>query len=336
MANLQRSPQPQKPKFSIAIQQKKWQDLINNTLGDPERSRRFISAITSAVSANPALQDCDAGTILSGALLGESLNLSPSPTLGWYYLIPFEQKVKTPDGKTKWLLDENGNHLTDSKGRWLAETVKKAVFVLGYKGYLQLAIRSGYYSRINVMEVKEGELVNYDPFEDEIVFKPISDYEKREEAPTVGYYAMFKYSNGFKKVLYWSKEKMLAHADKYSPAFSKEAYKALMNGEIPDKEMYKYSSFWYQNFDEMAKKTMLRQLISRWGIMSIEMQKAFEADDYAVTADENYNLIPIPPANGTIPPANDAETINDMVHTPVTDAVDIPIDDDDGDLFDDD
>lgn len=331
MANLQRSPQPQKPKFSVAIQQKKWQDLVNNTLGDPERSRRFISAITSAVSANPALQDCDAGTILSGALLGESLNLSPSPQLGQYYLIPFEQKLKDANGKTKWLLDDNGNHLTDKNGKWLAETEKRAVFVLGYKGYLQLAMRSGYYSRINVMEVKKGELVNYDPFEDEITFKPIQDFERREASPTVGYFAMFRYNNGFKKVLYWSKEKMLSHASTYSPAFSKEAYEAIERGEIADKDMWQYSSFWYKNFDEMAKKTMLRQLISRWGIMSIEMQKAFESDDYAVTADENDNLIPLPTQ-----PVNDAGTINDMVRTPVTDAVDIPIDDD-GDIpFDDD
>lgn len=331
MASLQRSPQPQKPKFSVAIQQKKWQDLVNNTLGDPERSRRFISAITSAVSANPALQDCDAGTILSGALLGESLNLSPSPQLGQYYLVPFEQKIKDANGKTKWLLDANGNHITDDRGKWVAETEKRAVFVLGYKGYIQLAMRSGYYSRINVMEVKEGELVSYDPFDDEITFKPIQDFEAREAAPTVGYYAMFRYNNGFKKVLYWSKEKMLSHADTYSPAFSKEAYKAIERGEIPDNEMWKYSSFWYKNFDEMAKKTMLRQLISRWGIMSIEMQKAFEADDYAVTSDEHDNLIPLPAQ-----PVNDARAIKDMLSAPVMDAVDIPIEDDgDGDLFDD-
>lgn len=331
MANLQRPPRPQRPKFSIVIHQENWQNLINNTLGDPERSKRFVSDITTYVSVNPALQDCDAGTILSGALLGETLNLSPTPQLGQYYLIPFDQKIKDENGKTVWQRDEKGNIVKDKNGKYLAVTEKRAVFVLGYKGYLQLAMRSGYYSRINVLEVKKGELVNYDPFEDEITFKPIQDYEAREAAPTVGYYAMFRYNNGFKKVLYWSKEKMLSHADTYSPAFSKEAYKALMNGEIPDKDMWKYSSFWYKNFDEMAKKTMLRQLISRWGIMSIEMQKAFVADDYAVTADDNGNLMPIP-----IQPVNDAKTINDMVNTPAMGAVDIPIEDDDGDLFDDD
>ena len=80
----------QKPKFSIAITTKGYKDLINNTLGDPERAKRFVASITSAVAVNPALQDCDAGTILAGALLGESLNLSPSPQLGQYYLVLYD------------------------------------------------------------------------------------------------------------------------------------------------------------------------------------------------------------------------------------------------------
>jgi len=110
----------QKPKFSAVISTAGYQRLINNTLGDPERSRRFVAAITSAVAVNPALQECEPGTILAGALLGESLNLSPSPQLGQYYLVPFEQKLKGPDGKTAWVLDENGKHVLDSKGKWMA------------------------------------------------------------------------------------------------------------------------------------------------------------------------------------------------------------------------
>ena len=99
----------QKPKFSIAITTDKYQKLIHNTLGDPNRAKRFIASISSAVATNPALQECDAGTILSGALLGESLNLSPSPQLGQYYLVPFDCRLKGPDGKTLWAKDENGN-----------------------------------------------------------------------------------------------------------------------------------------------------------------------------------------------------------------------------------
>ena len=104
-----------KPKFSVAIQTPMYQKLVNDTLGDPERARRFVAAISSAVAVNPALQACDAGTVLTAALLGESLNLSPSPQLGQYYLVPYNDKRRGPI----------------------------AQFQLGYKGYIQLAIRSG-------------------------------------------------------------------------------------------------------------------------------------------------------------------------------------------------
>ena len=121
------------PKFSVAIQSDAYKKLINQTLGDKDKAQRFIASISSAVAVNPTLQECQAGTILSGALLGESLNLSPSPQLGFYYLVPFNDTKKG---------------------------YKVAQFQLGYKGYIQLAIRSGYYKKLNVMAIKKGELVN--------------------------------------------------------------------------------------------------------------------------------------------------------------------------------
>ena len=265
---------PQKPKFSVAISTDKYRKLINNTLGDPNRARRFVAAISSAVAVNPALQECEAGSILSGALLGESLNLSPSPQLGQYYLVPFKSKAKK-----------------DREGRIISPECTKAQFVLGYKGYIQLAIRSGQYTKINVIEVKEGELVHFDPITEDVDLKLIDDYEAREKAQTVGYCATFQYLNGFRKTIYWSKEKMLSHADKFSPAFSKESYHKIQNGQISDKDMWKYSSFWYKNFDDMAKKTMLRQLISRWGVMSIEMITAFESDNKEIETTSNGDFV---------------------------------------------
>ena len=253
-------------KFSVAITTEKYQALIRNTLGDPERAKRFIATITSAVAVNPVLQECDSGSILAGALLGESLNLSPSPQLGQFYLVPFDVSVKGTDGKV--LRDENNQVIK----------VKKASFVLGYKGYIQLALRSGYYKHLNVIEVKENEFIKYNPFTEELDCAWITDFEERESAKTIGYAAMFEYLNGYRKVLYWTYEAMLSHADKYSPAFSKDAYKKIQSGEIPDKDMWKYSSFWYKSFDDMAKKTMLRQLIGKWGVMSTELQTAFDRD----------------------------------------------------------
>lgn len=249
----------QKKRFSVAITTPTYQNTIKNALQDPNRVRRFISSITSAVSVNPSLQDCEAETILAGALLGESLNLSPSPQLGQYYLVPFNAKSK----------NENGESVI----------IKKAQFILGYKGYIQLAIRSGQYKKINVIELKEGELESFDPLNEEIKCCLIKDYDIRESVDTEGYYAMFEYINGFVKAMYWSKEKMEKYADKNSPAFSLSIYKKIQAGEIPEKEMWKYSSYWYKNFDDMAKKTMLRQLISKWGVMSIELQNAIENDN---------------------------------------------------------
>lgn len=237
-----------KPKFSVAIQSDMYKNLINQTLGDKDRATRFIASISSAVATNQSLQECDAGTILSGALLGESLNLSPSPQLGQYYLVPFN----------------------DSKKGY-----KVAQFQLGYKGYIQLAIRSGQYKKLNVLAIKKGELVQYDPLNEEIEVNLIEDEEERENAETIGYYAMFEYTNGFRKSLYWSKSRMEKHALKYSKGYA----------------AHKGYTFWEKDFDGMAYKTMLRQLISKWGIMSIDMQQAVEKDMATINTDGTYEYV---------------------------------------------
>lgn len=288
------APARQQPRFSVAVTTKGYQNLINNTLGDPERAKRFIASITSAVAVNPLLQDCDAGTILAGALLGESLNLSPSPQLGQYYLIPFECKVKGPDGKPIYLTDENGQKRKDERGRWIALTEKKATFVLGYKGYIQLALRSGSYADLDVMEIKEGEYLGKDKTTGKPCFSFVEDDDAREALPVIGYMAYFEYLNGFRKVMFWTKKKMMGHADQYSPAFSAAAYQKLMNGEIAEQDMWRYSSYWYKDFDSMAKKTMLRQLISKGGVMSIEMQTALDRDASMQELGSNNEIVTTP------------------------------------------
>lgn len=265
-----------KKKFSVAVQEDTYKKLINTTLGDPKQAAKFIAAVSSAVAVNPLLQDCEAGSILSTALLGETLQLSPSPQLGQYYMVPFDCAEKGPDGKTLYQKDANGNILTDKNGRWLAVTVKKAQFVLGYRGFLQLAIRSGYYKKINVLPLKEGELVSFDPLFEE--YRINVNQGDRDSMPTTGYIALFEYTNGFRKTIYWTREKMLHHASTYSKAFNAEMYGPFIRGEIPKKDLWQYSSLWYKDFDSMAMKTMLRQLISKWGIMSVELQTAYEKD----------------------------------------------------------
>ena len=169
------------------------------------------------------------------------------------------------------------------------------------------------------MEIKEGEFVSYNPFDEDIVLNPIQDVDEREKTPTIGYYAMFEYTNGFKKVIYWSKAQMLAHADRYSPAFNKASYEKLLNGEIPDRDLWKYSSFWYKDFDGMAKKTMLRQLISKWGVMSTDMVQALDTDNNVVKIDrgnfstelpEGENPFDIPEAPDAEPETDEPEEVN--------------------------
>lgn len=216
-------------------------DQINRVVGGQD-GQRFISSIISATQTNPQLKECSNTSILNAALLGEALKLSPSPQLGQFYMVPFDNKKAG---------------------------VKEAQFILGYKGYIQLAIRSGQYKKLNVVAIKEGELVRYDPLEEEITVNLIQDELIREQTPTTGYYAMFEYTNGFRKTLYWSKQKMEAHALRYSRGYqAKKGY-----------------TFWEKDFDGMAMKTMLRQLISKWGIMSVDMQKAYEADMSVIRED---------------------------------------------------
>lgn len=217
---------------------------INSVIGG-KNGDRFISSIVSAVNTNKELQSCTNQSILSAALLGNSLGLSPSPQLGQYYMVPFNDKAKG----------------------------KVAQFQLGYKGYLQLAMRSGQYKKLNVLAIKNGELVRYDPLNEEIEVNLIEDDTVRENTETIGYYAMFEYTNGFKKTLYWSKKKMEEHALKYSQAYA------------ADKRKGTAWTFWAKDFDSMAYKTMLRQLISKWGIMSIDMMTAFDKDMAVINQD---------------------------------------------------
>lgn len=253
---------------------------IDQALGKDNR-QRFITGVISAVNTNETLKECTNQSILSGALLGESLKLSPSPQLGHYYLVPFNDKEKG----------------------------KVAQFQLGYKGYIQLAIRSGQYKKINVLAIKEGELEYFDPLNEDIkVNLMIDKWDEREAAPTIGYYAMFELVNGFRKAIYWSKAQMLSHADEFSPSFSKDAttvktkygekkkvsYADYLAGNYDPRDSWMYSSFWYKNFDNMAYKTMLRQLISKWGVMSIDLQKAFEGDMGVINEDGSTTYVEEP------------------------------------------
>lgn len=268
----------QKKQFSAAVQTEKMQKLMLDTLGDKKRVQSFITNVSSAVISNSKLQDCEINSLICAALLGETLNLKTG-ALGQYYLLPFEKKEKFP------ILDEQGKQVLTKSGKpkfeWKVVNIT-AQFILGYKGYLQLAIRSNMYKKIIATEIKQGELIKFNPLEEEIEVKLIEDFDKREETDTIGYYGMFELVNGFRKAIYWSKKQMENHADNHSPAFNLESLRSLEKNEIPENELYKYSSHWYKNFDEMGKKTILRQLFSKYGMLSTELQQAIEFEDNSV------------------------------------------------------
>lgn len=251
---------PQGQKFSVAITTPKFQNMIKSSLRDPHKVERFTGAILSAVAVNEELAKCDPWSILTGALTGEMLGLSPSPQMGQYYLIP--------------------------RGG-------KATFQLSARGVIQLALRSGQYRKLNAIEIKEGELVSWNPLTEEIVLDIIQDPVQREAAPTMGYVAYFEYTNGYSKTIYWSREKVEAHAKRYSAEYRSKGAN---------------STFWGKNFDQMAIKTVLMQLIKRWGTMTVDspIVRAMEAEEY----EEPVDAVDAP-VNGSVGAVNDAVPVQD-------------------------
>ena len=253
----------QKMSLSAAFATPTFQAAIHNALNDAGREKTFVSSIIAASTINPVLQECTPKSVLSAALVGESLKLCPSPQMGHYYFVPYESKVK----------DRNGRDVMDENGRPVKQ--KSAQFQMGYKGYIQLALRSGQYRRINVLSIKKGELKKWDPLTEEIEVDLIEDEDVREQTETIGYYAAFEYLNGFRKAMYWSRSKMERHALRYSKGYAaKKGY-----------------TFWEKDFDAMAYKTMLRQLISKWGIMTVDMQMAFEQDVDIIQNDDGSTTV---------------------------------------------
>jgi len=236
--------------FSVFMTGEAVKQRVNEILGGAG-GQKFVTSIIAAVNTNPELAKCEKSTIFAAALQGQSLNLSPSPHLGHYYMVPYKNRKKG---------------------------IVEAQFQLGYKGYLQLAMRSGQYLKLNPFIVKACEFKSWNPITEELEVELMADALKREHSDTAGYGFYMKLINGFEKTFYWPYKKMLSHADRYSFAFDSDNYKNLKAGKIPQKELWKYSSFWYKEFDDMALKTMIRHALGKFGILSIDMINAYESD----------------------------------------------------------
>ena len=248
----------QKLSFSEAINLPSYKRLIANALRDEGRATRFVTTVVSAVSATPALQKCEVPSIISSALQGEALNLSPSPSLGEYAIVPYGEKwdAQLQDFKTY-----------------------KAKFQIMTNGICQLAMRSGQYEDLDAMEIREGEYKGKDKRTGKPVIEFIEDDDERESKAIIGYYAYFKLLNGFFKSIYLPKAKVIEHAKRFSKAFNYEVYLKVQNGEeLSWKETKSAETPWIQHFDSMAKNLALRKVLKN-APKSIEMRTAEEYEE---------------------------------------------------------
>ncbi|HHP1246739.1 TPA: recombinase RecT [Bacillus anthracis] len=185
-----------------------------------KRASQFTASILSLYNSENTLQKADPMSVISSAMVAATLDLPVDKNLGYAWIVPY-------------------------KGR--------AQFQLGYKGYIQLALRTGQYKSINCIPVHEGELQKWNPLTEEIDI----DFEKRESDSVIGYAAYFELLNGFRKTVYWTK----AQVEKHKKKFSKSDFG------------------WGKDWDAMALKTVLKSMLSKWGILSVEMQKAVIEDN---------------------------------------------------------
>jgi len=212
-----------------------------------DRAPSYMTSILSVVNTDKTLTQCEPMSIITGAMTAATLDLPLDKNLGYAYLVPFKDY-------------KNGN-------------VQKAQFILGYKGYIQLAQRSGRYKALNVTPVYEGELISWNRLTEEIDFDP----EKRVSDVVIGYCGHFELLNGFKKTVYWTKQEVENHRMKHN--------------KMKDKKTL--SGVWASDYDSMACKTVLRNLLSKWGILSIEMQTAEIRDERTMDFDTETNEIKI-------------------------------------------
>lgn len=198
----------------------------------------FVSSVLQVVNGNKSLQNADTNTVFQAAMMAATLDLPINQNLGFAYIIPYNESKKV-------------------NGAWVKVAV--AQMQIGWKGFVQLAQRSGQYLRINVTEVYENQFVRYNNLTEELE----ANFDIDGEGSIVGYASYFKLVNGFEKTMYWSRAKVEKHATKYSISYKGE-------GKTPWKDV--------DQFHEMAKKTVLKNMLSKWGILSIEMQKAIVSD----------------------------------------------------------
>lgn len=206
------------------------------------RTPQFLSSIVSLINADKNLQSAFIEapmTVIQSALKAATFDLPIEPSLGYAYIVPFKNSYK------------------DDAGNWQKRT--EANFIIGYKGLVQLCLRTGAYSRVpDAVDVRQGELVHYDRLTGDCEFKWEEDEEKRESLPIIGYAGYFRLKNGAEKTIYMTVKQIEAHERKNRKG----------------KDMGKG---WRDDFDAMARKTIIRKLVGKYGLMSIDYQNGSDS-----------------------------------------------------------
>jgi recombination protein RecT len=245
MANeVVKKPQTGLQKFNAMLENTRTQEYLTSVLG--EKKQTFVSNMVALVSSNKALSECDPSTIMFSCLKATALSLPLDPSLGLAWVLPYK---------------DNKNNTT------------VATFQLGAKAYIQLALRTAQYRKINVRDVREGEIVGEDFVSGEMQFKKLE--KDRSKSQVVGYVAMFELINGFSKQLYMSVDELDAHAKRFSQTYRK-GY-----GLWNDKEMR----------PAMMEKTILKRLLSKYGVLSVEMEQAIKSDSAVLGEDNSVRYI---------------------------------------------
>ena len=253
-AEVSNAPMQQAAKQSVAgilqsmLDSEKLRPRFEELLG--KRMPSFMGSLVSMINGNPALMKAfydSPVSVMQSALKAAAYNLPIDPALGFAYVVPF----------------------------WSSKTGKnEAQFILGYKGMIQLANRTGAYEKLNVVDVREGELKKFDRLTEDVEVEWIQDEVQREKLPVIGYLGYFRLVNGFEKKVYMSVSAINAHEQKFRKGKSGTTRPAI----------------WNDNYDAMACKTVLRRMISKWGLMSIDYQRA-DAQTIQVAQDIATNRV---------------------------------------------
>ena len=247
--NIQKAVQQQQPEaqakksvkvmLETVLDGENYRKRFNELLG--ERTPQFLASLTNMINDNESLREAfeqSPMSVVKSALQAASYDLPIDPTLGYAYIVPFNNKVK---GK-------------NADGKEVEYYKKQATFVIGYKGMIQLCLRTGAYQSIpDAQDVREGELVSYNRLTGDAVWDWIEDEDEREQKPIVGYAGFLRLKNGAEKTIYMSIKQIQAHEKK-------------------NRKGQYMSKGWRENFDAMARKTVIRKLCSHYALMSIQYQ----------------------------------------------------------------